>query len=123
MEMNDIANQLGTWCESITGGDAGKVMELYAEDAVLVPTLSGDPIRDRIGIRDYFVAFLAKNPIARLVESSPRTFGEIAVCSGLYTFDLVGDRSRTVVDARFTFVYRLIDERWLIIEHHSSARP
>jgi hypothetical protein len=45
------------------------------------------------------------------------------VNSGLYTFSLAENGGHADVAARFTFVYREYEDKWLIIEHHSSILP
>ncbi|MES9966602.1 MAG: nuclear transport factor 2 family protein, partial [Sedimenticola sp.] len=71
-------------------------------------------------VEDYFVHFLAKGPVGEIDEANIRTFGDIAINSGIYTFTF---KDGAVVQARYTFVYRWNGERWLIIEHHSSQMP
>ena len=71
-------------------------------------------------IKDYFVHFLTKEPKGVLNETNIRIFGEIAINSGIYTFSLNDGSS---VQARFTFVYKMIEGGWKIIEHHSSMMP
>ena len=53
-------------------------------------------------------------------ESNVRRFGDIAINSGVYTFTF---KDGVSVQARFTYVYQWDGERWMIIEHHSSAMP
>jgi hypothetical protein len=61
-----------------------------------------------------------------LGEQRIRVYGDLAINTGTYTFigparDAAGKPiSRP---ARFSFVYRNRDGRWLIVDHHSSAVP
>ena len=71
-------------------------------------------------IEDYFVRFLANGPVGKIDEGNIRTFGEMAINSGIYTFTF---KDGAAVSARFTFVYRWNGQRWLIVEHHSSQMP
>ena len=64
--------------------------------------------------------FYRKVQRVEIDESNVRAFGEIAINSGLYTFTF---NDKSVVRARFTFVYRRRFENWMIVEHHSSAMP
>jgi len=113
------------WNEALQSGDSNRVTDLYAFNAVLVPTLSN---RVRVGhaeIQDYFRSFLAKHPSgARVEKSHVRIYGDIAFNSGIYLFEFspVEERSHSL-RARFTFVYHWCGDRWLIVEHHSSAMP
>jgi len=71
-------------------------------------------------IEDYFVAFLAKGPVGKIDEANIRTFGDIAINSGVYTFTF---KDGQTVTARYTYVYRWNGQDWKIIEHHSSQLP
>jgi hypothetical protein len=66
------------------------------------------------------VNFLAKGPQGKINESNVRIFDDIAINSGVYTFTF---KDVVSVQARFTYVYRWNGQRWMIIEHHSSAMP
>ena len=49
---------------------------------------------------------------------------DAAIDTGLYQFTLTNrNGSRSVVNARYTFVYERRGGRWLIVNHHSSAVP
>ena len=48
---------------------------------------------------------------------------DVGINSGVYTFDIVKDGEPQKVQARYSFVYRLINGDWKITEHHSSAMP
>ena len=112
------------WNNSLATGNPEKVAENYAPDAILIPTVSNKIRHDRHEIADYFVHFLELTPKGVLVESNVRIFGDIAINSGSYDFNVVKEGKDAVVKARFTFVYRKgPDGKWLIVEHHSSAMP
>ena len=102
--------------------DPAQVDALYADDAVLLPTVAPgvlDTSAERIG---YFDAFLKKRPTGTIDESVVRDLGDgYASNTGLYTFALA--ETGELVHARFTFVYEEIDGEWKIIEHHSSKEP
>ena len=120
---NDISDQFEIWNQALQTGDPDKVVVCYAEDAILLPTVSAQVRHNHDEIRDYFVHFLSKKPYGRITEHNIRIYDNIAINSGLYTFTLTDDGVVTDVAARFTFVYRKYDDRWLIIEHHSSILP
>ena len=61
-----------------------------------------------------------KEPQGKIDESKVRTFADMAINSGVYTFTF---KEGVTVQARFTFVYRWNGQRWMIVEHHSSAMP
>lgn len=120
---NEISDQLEAWNKAIQTGDLDKVVSCYVVDAILLPTVSAKIRRNHDEIRDYFIGFLKKNPCGKILEQNIRIHSDIAINSGLYTFSLTEGSVHTDIAARFTFVYRKYEGRWLIIEHHSSILP
>jgi len=120
MKKFDITALFDEWNNALQTGDPEQVAALYATNAILLPTMSNLVRHNHEEIKDYFVHFLQKGPVGVIDESNVRTFGQIAINSGIYTFSF---KDKTSVQARFTFVYRRDGERWLIVEHHSSRMP
>lgn len=120
MSDQKIADLFELWNDTLQTGDPNKVAALYETNAILLPTVSNQVRHNHEEIADYFVHFLAKGPQGSIDESNIRTFGDIAINSGVYTFSFSnGDK----VQARYTYVYRWNGQDWKIIEHHSSAMP
>jgi uncharacterized protein (TIGR02246 family) len=118
---DEILGLFETWNAALLTGDPDRVTELYAEDAVLLPTVSNQVRHNHPEIRDYFVNFLAKNPEGVIDEANTRSLTDgLASNAGVYTFSF-GDGSSTT--ARFSYLYRKDGDHWKIIEHHSSAMP
>jgi hypothetical protein len=115
------------WMATVTSGRpqaAAEVMQLYAEDAMLLGTVS-EQVRDQpIEIKRYFDYF---TQLPRLsvsgYRSHIRVYGDSAINSGYYTFSYEQEGHTKVVPARFTFSYRRVNGQWLIADHHSSAIP
>jgi len=85
-------------------------------------------LRDRSAtVRDYFNVLRTVPPDYKgvLGEQRIRFYGDVAINSGTYTFLNVAVRDGQPINsaARFSFVYRNRDGRWLIVDHHSSAVP
>ena len=120
MNHTEIPALFEEWNDALQTGDPKQVAALYETNAILLPTVSNKVRHNHEEIEDYFVQFLAKGPSGKIDESNVRTFGDIAIHSGVYTFTFKGG---AVVQARFTYVYRWNGQRWLIVEHHSSAMP
>lgn len=121
MTPEDIEDLFETWNAALLTGNPDEITRLYAPDAILLPTASNQVRHTPAEICDYFTGFMARRPAGTINESNTRTLTDHLVSnSGVYTFDL-GDGSRLV--ARFSFLYRKRDDRWQIIEHHSSAMP
>ncbi|PIE89853.1 MAG: DUF4440 domain-containing protein [Acidobacteria bacterium] len=119
-EMNDIKKLFDLWNQSLLTGNPKEVVKHYAPDAVLMPTLSNKVRTTHAAIEDYFVFFLAREPVGHIDESHIQLFGDLAIHSGLYTFTF---KDQTSSQARFSFVYKKEGKSWLIVEHHSSLMP
>lgn len=120
MNPSSITALFDQWNQALNTRDPKQVVACYAEDAILLPTVSNQVRHNHAEIEDYFVAFCAKGPQGVIDEANTRLIGDIAINSGVYTFSF-DDGSQ--VQARYSFVYRLMNGEWKIIEHHSSAMP
>lgn len=122
-DKNEIAQLFDQWNAALATLDPDKVVALYADDAILLPTLSNQVRHNHEEMRAYFVDFLAKRPQGVIDESNIRVLGQTAVHSGVYTFTLTNDGEQSKAQCRFTFVYGQVDGGWKILEHHSSLMP
>lgn len=120
----DVAALFDRWNQSLQTGNPDKVAANYANDALLLPTVSNMPRDTPAEIRDYFVHFLQKRPFGRINERIIKVGCNQALDAGLYTFRLTGqDGKVTEVPARYTFNYVFQAGKWLISQHHSSMMP
>ncbi|WFU12779.1 SgcJ/EcaC family oxidoreductase (plasmid) [Rhizobium sp. CB3090] len=108
------------WNASLATLDPEKVVENYAPDAVLLPTLSNKPRLTQKERREYFVGFLKKHPQGKINSRTIKIGCNDALDIGLYTFTL---KDGAKVPARYTFTYEFKHGKWLISSHHSSAMP
>ena len=120
MKQPVIESLFDEWNAALQTGEPAKLAALYESNAILLPTVSNKVRHNHAEIEDYFVQFLARGPNGRIDEANIRTFGELAINSGVYTFAF---KDGATVQARYTFVYRWNGMRWLIAEHHSSQMP
>ena len=120
MQDSTISALFEEWNTALQTGRPKNVVTLYEPNAILLPTVSNKVRHNHEEIENYFFNFLKKGPKGVINESNIRTFGNIAINSGVYTFSF---NDGNTVQARFTFVYRRNEQRWLIIEHHSSTMP
>lgn len=121
---NEIARLFDQWNAALAIGDPEKVADLYAPNAVLLPTLSYQIRTNRAEIVDYFTHFLQSKPQGRIDRAiitviDPQT----AINTGIYTFTLTQDGQPQNVQARYTFAYQKQNGNWLIVNHHSSKMP
>ncbi|NJL39675.1 MAG: SgcJ/EcaC family oxidoreductase [Leptolyngbyaceae cyanobacterium RM2_2_4] len=119
----DIAALFEQWDQSLHTGKPSEVAKNYADDAILVPTVSNKVRHTHPEIEDYFQRFLRLKPDGQIEEQNIQIYCDVAVNSGIYTFAVVKDGQPSEVKARFTFVYRKVGDRWLIVDHHSSGMP
>lgn len=120
----DVAAATQAWADAFNSRNPDRVLALYDGDAVLWGTVS-PTLRDTPEARrDYFKG-MPDQPQGRVAlgDQRVRVYGDMAVNTGYYTFSNVRDGQPVTVPARFSFVYRQRDGRWIIVDHHSSAVP
>ena len=117
----EIAALFDRWNESLQTGDPAAVAENYADDSILLPTLSNQPRLTDAERKDYFEHFLQDGPSGSIDLRHISVDGKTAVDAGLYTFTFA--RTGETAVARYTFTYRLEGDEWLITSHHSSLLP
>lgn len=121
---HDVIGFFHTWNAALQSGNPEIVAELYADNAVLLPTISNTMRIDRAGIIDYFQAFLRHKPVAQLETSNIVIIDNLALNSGVYSFTLTDQTgSIRLTSARFTYVYIYQNGSWKILKHHSSIMP
>jgi len=118
---SEIAALFDQWNNALQSGDPDKVAALYAEQSVLLPTVSNEPRFTLDEKLDYFRHFLEKQPSAKIDSRHIDIGCDMAADSGIYTFTLA--KSAEIIRARYSFVYQCDGLRWRIISHHSSLMP
>ena len=121
----DVAVAGSSWAQALGEDDPDKVLPLYADDAVLWGTLSPTVRADRAALRDYFVTAFKVLPALKVTfgDQLIRVYGATAVNTGYYTFTYVQNGETKSLPARYSFTYVKSGDRWLIVDHHSSAMP
>lgn len=64
----EVRGLFDLWNDALATGDPATVAKRYGKDGVLLPTLSDVPRTDVEGIKDYFVGFLKKRPVGKILE-------------------------------------------------------
>jgi uncharacterized protein (TIGR02246 family) len=121
-----ITTLFDTWNATVQTGDADKVADLYAENAVLLPTVSNKVRTNHAQIVDYFEHFLQNKPVGKKVKTIVNVLdSDSAIDTGVYEFTLTDPKSgaKRVVEARYSYTYEKLDGVWKIVNHHSSAMP
>ena len=117
----DVLGLFAQWNTALSTLNPDTVTALYADNAVLLPTVSNQVRHNHEEIRDYFVGFLQKSPQGVIDEFNVNILSDVhATNSGIYTFTF-GDGSQ--VSARFSYLYVASADGWKILQHHSSAMP
>jgi len=121
----DVAAAALLWARTLGEDDPDKVLVLYSDDAVLWGTLSPKVRSDRAALRDYFVTAFKVLPGLKVAfgDQLIRVYGDTAINTGYYTFSFVKDGEPKSLPARYSFTYVKSGDRWLIVDHHSSAMP
>ena len=110
---------------TFTSGDLGKIMDQYAEDAVMIDASKPDPSADRKVATDSARTFVSMKPadyqvVARHIQLlGPDAF----VSSGIERFSVAAGTARPMVSARFTDVFQRNGDRWKIVHEHVSMPP
>lgn len=113
------------WADLVNAGDPEAVADLYAADALLLPTLSARTRHSHGAIADYFSGFATRHPQAQVVEHAVYPACNQLVDAGLYRFRFpAADAApETVLEARYTLVYGFNGQQWQLLHHHSSLLP
>ena len=82
---SEIADQFERWNDMLKTGNPDKVVSMYEDDAVLLPTMSNTPRLTRDAKRDYFVHFMEKHPVGSINSRAVRIGCNDAIASGLYS--------------------------------------
>ena len=124
MTKDQVAALFDQWNAALQTGNPDEIVKIYAEDAVLLPTVSNKPRTTREEIRDYFAHFMEKKPKGKIDTRTIRIGCNDASDVGTYTFILTEkDGTAATVPARYSFLYVHKDGKWQIAHHHSSAMP
>jgi uncharacterized protein (TIGR02246 family) len=121
----EVAAATLAWGLVLAEHDPKKMVQLYAEDAVLWGTLSPTLRSGRTALRDYFAAAFKRAPDLKVSfgDQLIRVYGNAALNTGYYTFSLAKGGETKSFPARYSFTYVKQGEGWLIVDHHSSALP
>lgn len=118
---HEIASLFDRWNQSLLTGDPSKVVANYAEQSILLPTVSNKPRLTPAEKEDYFKHFMENRPSGTIDLRTIEIGCNTAVDAGLYTFTF--EKTGATVSGRYTFTYRWNGLEWLITSHHSSAMP
>ena len=114
------------WCERVNAGDLEGILSLYEETALLLATFDAQPLDLPAQRRKYFENLLNRPGAGVEVDEASLTHSRhsdgVYKATGLYTFFYEKGEVLVRQPARFTFIVS-VDERPLILHHHSSLVP
>ena len=121
---DEIELALTNWLNTLADGNAVKMTDLYLENGVLLGTVAKEIKQGRLAIQEYFEMFLKKSPIGSVDSFILQNFGDVCISDGTYTFEIDGEGgNRESVAARYTYVWKKENKKWMIATHHSSINP
>ena len=118
---DEVASLFDRWNDSLQTGSSETVAANYADDSILLPTVSNTPrmtFEERV---DYFDDFLVDGPSGEIDKRWVHIGCNKVVDAGLYTFTFA--ETGESVSGRYRHTYAWDGEDWLITSHHSSAMP
>ena len=121
---DEIESALTNWLNTLADGNAVAITDLYLENGVLLGTVAKDIKQGHAEIQEYFEMFLKKSPIGSVDSFILQNFGNICISDGTYTFEVDSKSgNRESVSARYTYVWKKENKKWMIATHHSSINP
>jgi len=99
---------LSRWLQGVNSGDVESVEALYNQDAVLLPTFSGEIRGNREGRHQYFAELKAQEKILVELKDSTLAIQSLAKglysASGIYYWKIFQGSTVQEFAARFTFI-------------------
>ena len=124
--VDDVRNLFKGWAAALLVSPEA-VVNKYAHNSILIPTLSNVVRTNPDTKKDYFEHFCAKKPVPTIIEDKVDVSGcNEAQYNGLYDFALTdpGTGAQSVAHARFSYTFQTYDGKiWRIKTHHSSLLP
>ena len=124
--MKMAADVLAEWMLAVNQGDLERLLALYHENAVLIPTFSNRLLSNPAKIRDYFGTLGSREELSialheKTVIVQPLK-NEIYGVTGIYCWRFLLEGELLSFEARFSYLLDLALSR-PILHHHSSQIP
>ena len=119
----DILEQ---WMQAVNEGDIEKLLSLYDNKAVLIPTFSNRLLNTPEKLRDYFEKLGNREDLSIALHEKTLIIQELGnefySLSGIYNWRFAVDGELLNFEARFSYVLDLSKPN-PILHHHSSQIP
>jgi hypothetical protein len=124
--MKTAADVLTEWMLAVNQGDLERLLALYHENAVLIPTFSNRLLSNPAKIRDYFVTLGSREELSIALHEKTVIIqplkNEIYGVTGIYCWRFLLEGELLSFEARFSYLLDLALSR-PILHHHSSQIP
>mmetsp|Transcript_27664 Transcript_27664/g.40823 ORF Transcript_27664/g.40823 Transcript_27664/m.40823 type:complete len:488 (-) Transcript_27664:198-1661(-) len=121
IDEEEVRALFSLWNSALATGDSRIVASRYTTSPVLLPTVSDTPRTDFDSVKDYFDAFLLKQPQGEILDGNISIGDGWASDTGIYEFSMGASGDK--VKGRYTFLYIQENGVWKIQHHHSSVMP
>ena len=117
---------LRQWMQHVNNVDVERVLSLYSEHAVLIPTFSNRLLAKPQSIREYFERLFSREELSLALHEKTLVVqpmqGEIYSMCGIYCWRFAIDGELLNFEARFSYLLNLALPS-PILHHHSSQIP
>lgn len=124
--MKTAADVLTEWMLAVNQGDLERLLALYHENAVLIPTFSNRLLSNPAKIRDYFATLGSREELSIALHEKTVIIqplkNEIYGVTGIYCWRFLLEGELLSFEARFSYLLDLALYR-PILHHHSSQIP
>ena len=117
---------LEQWMQAVNEGDVEKLLSLYDNQAVLIPTFSNRLLNTPEKLRDYFEKLGNREDLSIALHEKTLIIQELGnefySLSGIYNWRFAVDGELLNFEARFSYLLNLSKAN-PILHHHSSQIP
>jgi len=114
------------WVEAMVcpKNNVQRVLDLYHPNAIVLPTFSPIICTTHDQLYHYFKNLITLPTLSITTDNFlSAECNNLIINAGIYTFQYLSNNRPVIIPARFSFVYKNYDDKWLIINHHSSILP
>lgn len=117
---------LEDWMNAINNGNVEKLLNLYDEQAVLIPTFSNRLLNTPDKLKEYFEKLGSREELSIALHEktviSQEIQNQIFSLSGIYNWRFAVDGELLNFEARFSYILDISKPK-PILHHHSSQIP
>lgn len=116
----ELSSLFEQWLTRIAGGDRSFFAETLDDDWVYTDIFG--KVRGKTDYIEYLETDVLPDVTGRLVELTPRLYGELALVTGLYEIEgRLADGTDVSSSSRFTGLWRWTPDGWRSLAHHATT--